>query len=126
MKKISYLLFFLMIILIVSCKKYTARKIAGIYEGYIYNCHSQSASPSFYKADTIFGEFSITRDGKYVRILGEKIFQDSLADGEYIYTNGDCASSVKLNGDTLTALNCEYYNPAAYKYSGCYGVKVRD
>ncbi|MBK9190545.1 MAG: hypothetical protein IPM77_03045 [Crocinitomicaceae bacterium] len=98
--------------------------MAGTYDGYVYSVQYQSASPSFYISDTVFSEFTIEREGKYIVVLGVKIHEDSLADGEHVYTNGDCSSLTKVYGDTISADRCYYWNPFAYKFSGCYGVKV--
>lgn len=108
-----------------SCKKHTARTISGTYSGYTYNVYFQSGSPANAN-DSVYGEFKVDRTKKFVHIMGNKIHHDSLADGQYIYTNGDCSSSITLSGDTLSALFCNFYNPFAYSYYGCYGVKVHD
>jgi len=125
MFKFCRIYFFILALISSSCSKKVAKQIAGVYEGYTYFQQYQSGS-STNTSETINGQFVVERSGKFVIIMGNKIHQDSLADGVHTFTNGDCSSYILIKEDTLDAYFCEYYNQFAHKFSGCYGVKISD
>lgn len=83
--KTSHWIFIILSVILFSCKKYSARKLAGHYDGTARVYDEKPLEPVI--DYTVPAEFVVTRHKHYIDVLNQVIHEDSLEDGYYEYVN---------------------------------------
>lgn len=110
----------------ISCKKYSARKLEGHYYGTIRQYIQQPGEPL--QDETTPGGFVVTRDKHTITVLGNTVHEDSLQDGYYSFINPSGAGGtnfIEIKEDSMIARAYDTYKFGYIRFTEVRGTKEK-